>query len=176
MEQEIFAPLGITTAGFGPPGTPGTPDQPWGHNTGILGWRSYDPGSPAADNPPVLDPAGRVHISLEEYVLFIADQLAGARGADGLLKAATYATLHTSISDANYGLGWGVIQSAGGEKLLTHDGSNTMWYTSLILKPEKNEALVVVTNGVKRSQNKGVQSAIELLVRRLTAPVETEHP
>ena len=30
MQERLFVPLGITTAGYGPPGTPGQVDQPWG--------------------------------------------------------------------------------------------------------------------------------------------------
>ena len=31
IREQIFTPLGIKSAGFGPPGTPGKLDQPWGH-------------------------------------------------------------------------------------------------------------------------------------------------
>ena len=31
MQERLFVPLGISNAGFGPPGTPGEVDQPWGH-------------------------------------------------------------------------------------------------------------------------------------------------
>ena len=31
IREQIFTPLGIKNAGFGPPGTPGKLDQPWGH-------------------------------------------------------------------------------------------------------------------------------------------------
>ena len=31
MQEGLFEPLGMASAGFGPPGTPGEVDQPWGH-------------------------------------------------------------------------------------------------------------------------------------------------
>ena len=31
MQERLFAPLGISSAGFGAPGVPGELDQPWGH-------------------------------------------------------------------------------------------------------------------------------------------------
>ena len=68
MEERLFTPLGITTAGFGPPGTRGEDDQPWGHGPdGSGGWvpNQYD-------NDPALGPAGTVHISIEDWAKFIA--------------------------------------------------------------------------------------------------------
>ncbi len=32
MQERLFNPLGMTSAGFGPPGTPRKVDQPWGHS------------------------------------------------------------------------------------------------------------------------------------------------
>jgi CubicO group peptidase (beta-lactamase class C family) len=31
MRTQLFEPLGLTSAGFGSPGSPGVRDQPWGH-------------------------------------------------------------------------------------------------------------------------------------------------
>ena len=31
VNEKLFEPLHMDTAGFGPPGTPGQVDQPWGH-------------------------------------------------------------------------------------------------------------------------------------------------
>src|SRR4030095_8642317 len=33
MRERLFQPLGISTGGFGPPGTAGQTDQPWGHSS-----------------------------------------------------------------------------------------------------------------------------------------------
>lgn len=174
MEVEIFTPLGMKSAGYGPPGTPGSVDQPWGHRRGLFRWHPRDPGDPHADNPPVINPAGRIHVSLADYVPFIADHLAGARGEDGLVTAATYEVLHTSISEGNYALGWAVLRGDDGSRILAHDGSNTLWYTLLVLTPDKNEALVVVTNGGGGPATKeGVNAALEVLAGR---PFEQQPP
>ena len=53
ITTELFKPLGMTTAGFGPPGTPGKIDQPWGH---IIKNGRFEPSQ--FDNPPVMGPAG----------------------------------------------------------------------------------------------------------------------
>lgn len=36
MQEEIFDPLELNSAGFGPPGTPDKEDQPWGHSTVLM--------------------------------------------------------------------------------------------------------------------------------------------
>ena len=54
IRDQIFAPLGIKNAGFGPPGTPGKLDQPWGHKEEAGKLVALDPASAEADNPPAL--------------------------------------------------------------------------------------------------------------------------
>jgi CubicO group peptidase (beta-lactamase class C family) len=69
MEQELFQPLGITTAGFGAPGTSAVRDQPWGHLRSGGTWTPLSPG-PGADNPAAIGPAGTVHIALSDITLY----------------------------------------------------------------------------------------------------------
>lgn len=59
MKTEIFQPLGMTTAGFGAPGTVDDVNEPWGR-TDASGQRVANKG----DNTPGLGPAGTVHASL----------------------------------------------------------------------------------------------------------------
>ena len=54
MQERLFAPLGITNAGFGAPGTPGEADQPWGHWPDPSG--DWVPGQ--WDNAAAFGPAG----------------------------------------------------------------------------------------------------------------------
>ncbi len=62
-QERLFAPLGITTGGFGPPGTPGEVDQPWGHTAD-----RNDHFVPSQDDlNTALGPAGTVHISIEDW-------------------------------------------------------------------------------------------------------------
>jgi CubicO group peptidase (beta-lactamase class C family) len=146
MRKRLFGPLGMKSAGFGAMGTPGKVDQPWQHLEGGL---RMGP-SPYSDNPPVMGPAGTVHCSLPDWARFIADQLRGARGGRGLLKAETYRKLNTSpYAGRFYTLGgWG--GSAKGERaggpLLKHDGSNTMSHATAWVAPARDLAILVVTN------------------------------
>jgi CubicO group peptidase (beta-lactamase class C family) len=49
MRERLFQPLGISTGGFGPPGTADKTEQAWGHSP-VLG-KPLDPCSPAAELP-----------------------------------------------------------------------------------------------------------------------------
>ncbi|MBX9738164.1 MAG: beta-lactamase family protein [Phycisphaerales bacterium] len=89
MQREVFAPLGITSAGFGAPGVAmesvgavGTsggasgkgPDQPRGHvlPLGV----PKEPGADA-DNPDAIGPSGRVHMTIGDWAKYAAAHLDG---------------------------------------------------------------------------------------------------
>lgn len=77
MGERLFAPLGMSSAGFGVPGTRGGADQPWQHHRNSAGrWRpiQLDYGTPLA-------PAGNVYTSLEDLAKFIALQFLNKRPA-----------------------------------------------------------------------------------------------
>lgn len=143
MQAEIFAPLGMSSCGFGAPGSPNAVDEPWGHDvtTPIM------PG-PDADNPPSMGPAGTVHCSLADWGKFLAVHLHGARGEGStLISQTTLTALQTPPAGGDYAAGWAVVQRdwAGGTAL-THSGSNTLWYATAWLAPARNTTLAVVTN------------------------------
>jgi CubicO group peptidase (beta-lactamase class C family) len=146
MRTMLFEPLGMTSAGFGPPATPGKVDQPWGHKKGVLiGMEAVPPG-PLADNPAAIGPAGAVHCSLADLAAYAAFHMAGERGGSKLLTADSFKKLHTSAGD-DYALGWVVLKRpwAGGRALM-HNGSNTMFYIVVWMAPDLNSAVIVATN------------------------------
>ncbi len=143
MGEKIFRPLGMTTAGFGPPGTRGKNDQPRGHDAD---GSPVEPG-PAADNPVAIGPAGIVHCSLGDWAKFAAANLPSAKAK--LVKPETLAKLHTAApGEPKYALGWIVAdgQPWAGGPALTHAGSNTMWHAVVWLAPKKDFAVLVATN------------------------------
>ena len=87
IEREIFKPLGMSTAGFGPPGTRGRVDQPWGHAK--VG-KSIVPIQ--LSHPQVLAPAGLVHCSIGDWSKFISETMRGARQAAARLGRDLQAT------------------------------------------------------------------------------------
>ena len=97
LQREIFSALGMTSAGFGAAGTPGQLDEPCGHSP-----EPIEPG-PEADNPPLLSPAGTVHMYITDFARHAAFHLTGE---PRLVSQATLALLHTPVKDS-YALGWG---------------------------------------------------------------------
>ena len=95
IQESLFKPLGMTTAGFGGVGTPGLLDQPWGHRAD---GSSVEGNGPNMDNALVMAPAGCVHASITDWAKFIIDQLRGGMGKSALMTPDTYRTLHTPRS------------------------------------------------------------------------------
>lgn len=163
MKKMIFEPLGMKNVGFGGVGTPGKIDQPWGHT---VDGKPASGNGPEMDNPPVVGPAGRVHCSLEDWALFIADQLRGARGEKALLKPETYQRLHAPPFGGNYALGWGVAEREwGGGAVLTHSGSNAMNMAVVWMAPNRDFAVVLVTNQGGEEAYKACNEAASALIR-----------
>jgi CubicO group peptidase (beta-lactamase class C family) len=142
IEQEIFRPLHMTSAGFGAPGTPGQIDQPWGHVDANGGLKPIQ-----VDNAPVLGPAGTVHCSIGDWSKFIAETLQAAQGHPTLVSAETFKQLTTPMAGQEYAGGWIVTQRpwAGG-LALTHAGSNTTWFCNVWIAPGKDFAVLIATN------------------------------
>ncbi|PGH33517.1 hypothetical protein GX50_03674 [[Emmonsia] crescens] len=163
MEQ-LFKPLGMK-CGFGTPPESSviSIDNPWGH---IVNSSSDPPipiGGPLTrrDNPPALNPAGRVHCDIDSYGKFIQLHLDGFHGRPTPLKIRpeTFKKLHTPYpllpSDTlayTYG-GWGYLDGStspwSNGPILSHAGSNTLNYVEAILAPhlgEKGEALITFMN------------------------------
>ncbi len=148
VRTEVFALLGITHAGFGAPGSSAVFDQPRGHEERDGKLVALDPASSDADNPPSLGPAGTIHISLHDWMLFAQDQLDGVHGHGKLLKPETYRRLHTPISsNGQYAMGWGAKLGADGVPLLlTHTGSNGFWMVDVRIMPKHDIIILTATN------------------------------
>lgn len=172
LREELLDPLGMTATGFGAPGAPGTPTEPWGHLRQGSGWAPVPPG-PNADNPDVLGPAGTVHTTLGDYARFVMAHLAGARGTGGLVSAAGFARLHQPVPGTTSALGWGVGQRDWARgRVLQHAGSNTLWYAVVWIAPERDLAMFAVTNAAGIDGSIGAQGtdrAVQILLQRFQA-------
>jgi CubicO group peptidase (beta-lactamase class C family) len=166
MREKLFAPLGMTSAGFGAPATVGKTDQPWGHIWFLWRAKSVPPG-PQADNPPAIGPGGTVHCTLDDLAKYAAFHLRAGRGQPALLKPASFEKLHTPPAGQEYAFGWIVCNRgwAGGEAL-THNGSNTMFYTVMWLAPRKQFAILVATNIGGKGTAEGCDRVAGALVRK----------
>jgi CubicO group peptidase (beta-lactamase class C family) len=133
ITTHLFQPLGLSTAGFGAPGHKGATDQPVGHAKAMFGEarHAYPVGERVTDNPAVLGPAGRVHMSLQDLLRY----LAAHRDATDYLRPETWKLLHTPAFGGDYAMGW-VVRSDGA---LWHNGSNTLWYAEALVVAEGGE-------------------------------------
>jgi CubicO group peptidase (beta-lactamase class C family) len=171
VTEEVLSPLGITSAGFGAP----TGNQPWGHRARWLRMGAgapVDPGSAAtpnvrADNPPVMGPAGRIHLALADWARFIRVFL-----ADGgeLLSHASISKLTTPPGGRGQqqGMGWAAPPGRLAQDVaLGQQGSNTAWVaTALIASTWDRAALVVCNDGRGRMLAVTGQLGIALLGQR----------
>ncbi len=146
LRERLFLPLGMTTAGFGAPATPGKLDQPWGHHGYEAPFKPVPPG-PDADNPPAIGPAGTVHCSIADFARYTAWHVAGERGEGWLLTHESFEKLHHPPDGQTYGMGWCNLRRrwAGGEALM-HTGENTMFYAVMWLGPGADTAFVATAN------------------------------
>lgn len=171
MKARIFDPLGMDSCGFGPTAAGDARDQPWAH---------ADRGDSFApvefDNPPFLGPAGTVHCNLADWGKFAAVFFEGANfvTADSMDRL-TSPVPKSDNRGGGYALGWAVPDDdAFGLPVLTHDGSNTFNYASIIVMPTLSAAVLVAVNaGGERAQNAAVAAALEL-ARRTRGPREGE--
>lgn len=138
MKRRLFDPLGMSSAGFGEPDAGEAIDQPWGHFGSKGNWRS----SRAYDEE-ALGPAGEVHCTIEDWAKFLSLQF---QGKTPLLDRRYLDKLTEPVGF--YAGGWGIIDGlewAKG-KALTHNGSNGIWFATVLVAPGIDRAFVVVTN------------------------------
>jgi CubicO group peptidase (beta-lactamase class C family) len=144
IQDQVFVTLRLRSAGFGPPGTSGKIDQPLGHEPGEFGLRSV-----RADIPPVLGPAGSVHMNLRDLLTYLE---AHRDMPTQFLSRASWTALHTPPSGDNYALGWSVASNGA----LSHGGTNGKWKTEVLVDGEVNLVAASVANVL----NNNTQSAL----------------
>jgi CubicO group peptidase (beta-lactamase class C family) len=144
MLEQVFAPLGMTSAGFGPPGV----GNPQGHRRALIGGRLIGVGvDSGADNPVAMAPAGRAHMTLADLSRF---GLAHSEGHQGLkndfLKQETWRYLHTpptgTTPSSDYAFGW-IVRPDG---TLWHNGSNTYWLGEVAFDPRTSLSACACAN------------------------------
>jgi len=156
MSERLFQPLGVTTGGFGPPGSAGQANQPWGHSW-FLG-KPLDPGNPSAELPRFYGPAGLVHMSVPDWAKFISLHLRGdpanPHRQTVLLRPETFAEMHPVTPPKTYSAGWVVSPAAWAKgtrsgdtgRRLWHGGSNGRWNCVVGMAPEIESAVLVACN------------------------------
>jgi CubicO group peptidase (beta-lactamase class C family) len=157
LAKLVFAPLGMTNFGFGPPPKlvqhfPGKPPVPL-------------PPNALQDNPALMAPAGRANMPLGDWAKFIA---AHATEDQKLLKPATWKYLHTPPAGGDYTSGWICTPRPWANGLaLTHSGSNTMNFATTWLAPKRGLGVLVATNVGGDEATRACNEVIGLLLTPL---------
>lgn len=161
IQERLFQPLGLDSAGIGPTATPGLVDAIVGHVPQPDG-----PGEPrlwgnGADMPLLLAPAGAVHMSILDFARWGSWMAAKAGRAPMLVKPETIDhilaekvrtpsrpnPLPGTPAEGGYASGWSIEKFDWADKeLLTHNGSNGMNLAKILIDPERDLAVVVATN------------------------------
>jgi len=152
MQDLVFSPLGLKSAGFGWPADAHHPDRPRGHRCadGTSANVTAEPLDTSYHLGPVLSPGGDVHLSIADLARYVAFQLDGAKGRDTkpVLKPEDWRRLQRDPDGAasGYAMGWQVLPGDSAQPMLLHDGSAGTFYTRILIEPSRDRAVVIATN------------------------------
>jgi CubicO group peptidase (beta-lactamase class C family) len=158
VSDEVFQPLGLTTAAFGPLPPDGATGA-WGH---VVRDGVTEP--VRIDNPPPLGPAGRVHVAIGEWSRFALAFTADGDNTDRArlgVSPRDWARLLEPRDGGNYAGGWVLHDRAwGGGRVLSHSGSNTTWHCVAWVAPGRDFCLLGATNTGAPAAGKACDEAV----------------
>ena len=149
MENDVFKPLGMKTAGFGRPHSKERPNEPTLHRKGANGYEPEAEGQAPALS--ALAAAGNVHCSIRDFARFTSYELNGTQGNDALLQPATAKRFQSLTED----------RPAEGRSFF---GGSPFISSGCILWPSKNLAAVVAVNA--GGANDAVRAVMDAIKER----------
>lgn len=170
--ERIFTPFGLKTAGFGPQSSMGRVDAPLGHARLQDGSLKPMLAGPDGDNPALLGPAGTVHLSVLDFATWAAWNAGEGKRGPAVIRPETLRLLHTKVMDiytpdakpgtppsGAYCMGWGITSPPfSRHPFLTHTGSNNMNLAMVMLRPEVDFGMVLMTNAPGKPAEDGLQA------------------
>ena len=133
MQERIFKPLGMTSAGFGNLGKPGKINQTWGHRKS---WKEWNP--VYSNCAEVLGPAGWIHCNIELWAKFLSLQLSKS---NPILDSTLLNKLRVPPGGF-YAGGWGLAEPEWAKGIiLTHSGSNEIWFSNVLVATKLNSKI-----------------------------------
>lgn len=153
FREKIFIPLGISSAGYGPPAALEPHMQPLGHywddksNT-FVPYRS--------DFPSFFSPAGYMHMTMEDWARFILMHINSyPANKSKLIEPGTLHRLHEPPDRAkwdididlglNYAMGWFTKTDKDGHKLIWHGGRGFNFNAQVIVDLNDKSAILTVS-------------------------------
>lgn len=111
--------------------------------------------------------AGGIALSIADYSRFIQDNLLGLEGRDTpILKASTIRELHKPV-DGPYALGWH-HQDFAGSPSSAHAGGNGEFYALVVIQPERDLAVVLLTNDGGDEVESQASAFLKVLIAGMT--------
>jgi CubicO group peptidase (beta-lactamase class C family) len=146
IQEHVFNPLAMASAGQGAPGKPGRYDEPCGHAPNTAGQMEAHPpgGAQEVDNPAALGPAGRVHANFEDVLKYLR---AHCDMRSDFLSRESWQTLHTPPFGGSYAMGLARQGNA-----LWHNGSNTLWYAEVMFDQSRGIVAAAAANDGRASE------------------------
>ena len=179
--ERVFNPLELKSAGLGPQSTLGRIDAPLGHVPLPDGILKPMLAGPYGDNPEVLGPAGTAHLSVLDLATWAAWNAGEGKRGPSLVRPETLRKLHTKVIDmpskpdapvgtpssGSYGLGWVTVTPPfAHEPFLFHGGSNEMNVAYIMLQPQRDFGIVMMTNVGGKKADQAMIALGEELYRR----------
>ena len=164
MEEKLFLPLKLESAGYGSPAAKDPISQPHGHLKNVF----QTPIS--QDLPDFIAPMGNVAISIGDWSKFIIFHLNGHKEPNTrLLESSTLKKLHTppnsapwnysksnnsylkkfdelDVTTLNYALAWFTEKKNEGNFLIGHKGQGSSFTAVVHADPKTGNAILVMTN------------------------------
>lgn len=121
MRREVFGPLNMSTASFGPMGSGKDVSVPWQHYKEDEKWQPVH-----HDNPPFSYPAGGVHCSVIDLANYAYARVDGSHGNRWYLCTETWRVINVAPPGSSYA--GGVLSAAGRGSVpnMSHAGSNNL--------------------------------------------------
>lgn len=167
MSEKIFNPLGLNSAGYGPPAIKNRLAQPWGHywdkkNRLLRATRK--------DDLLYISPSGNVSISMGDWAKFIITHMVSSSSNDQpFLTPQILKKLHTPedtlkwgydqeyfdfwnremgwpLTKSSYALGWFVTKASDGSAVLNHSGTSRAFQAEVYLSPRYQTAILLAAN------------------------------
>ena len=160
ITERIFIPLDLKTGGLGAQSSLGRIDAPVGHLK-IAGKLKAFLAGPNGDVPPIIGPAGNAHMSVLDFAAWAGWNAGEGKRGPALVRPETLRKLHTPViaipdkpgakpgtpKGGKYALGWGELTvDWAPNRLKSHSGSNTKNLAQIWLDPQRDFAMVFVTN------------------------------
>jgi CubicO group peptidase (beta-lactamase class C family) len=163
MRQEVFGPLGMSSAAFTQPAA----GELSGHQDGR-------PATPKDSGPALYHSNGLMRMTLQDWARFAIDQLAGAKGKGDLLSAASYRLMQSPMPGSEDALTWGFDATLSGRKgpVLSHTGTDRNWFASINLFLDSGDAILLACNaGKSMGGDMADNAAFKALLPTVSTPV-----